>query len=114
MKPRKRARPPRSNAPSRLSLSKRETSRPIAINLIKHRLQNAYGESISKTYHLIGEPVTLDEAEQLAKEDPYQFQWWALGLVGARPTEQKKGADQGIDGVLPVKSTVPSAPASQV
>ena len=29
-----------------------------------------------------------------------QFQWWALGLVGARPTEQKKGADQGIDGRL--------------
>ena len=34
----------------------------------------------------------------LAKEDPYQFQWWALGLVGARPVEQKKGADKGIDG----------------
>ena len=30
--------------------------------------------------------------------DPYQFQWWALGLVGARPAEGKKGADQGIDG----------------
>jgi len=26
--------------------------------------------------------------------------WWALGLVGARGTEQKKGADQGIDGRL--------------
>ena len=32
--------------------------------------------------------------------DPYQFQWWALGLVGARPAEQKKGADKGIDGRL--------------
>ena len=31
---------------------------------------------------------------------PYQFQWWALGLVKARPIEQKKGADQGIDGRL--------------
>jgi hypothetical protein len=31
---------------------------------------------------------------------PYQFQWWALGLVGARPVEQKKGADKGIDGRL--------------
>jgi hypothetical protein len=36
----------------------------------------------------------------LAKEDPYQFQWWALGLVDARPIEQKKGADKGIDGKL--------------
>ena len=40
----------------------------------------------------------LPDAAALAKEDPYQFQWWALGLVEARPVEQKKGADQGIDG----------------
>ncbi|HEX7375878.1 MAG TPA: restriction endonuclease [Pirellulales bacterium] len=26
------------------------------------------------------------------------WQWWALGLVNARPSEQKKGADKGIDG----------------
>jgi hypothetical protein len=36
----------------------------------------------------------------LAESDPYQFQWWALDLVGARPNEQKKGADKGIDGRL--------------
>ena len=42
----------------------------------------------------------LKSAEALAKEDPYQFQWWALSLVGARPLEKKKGADQGIDGRL--------------
>ena len=39
-------------------------------------------------------------AQTLAAEDPYQFQWWALGLVNARPVEQKKGADKGIDGRL--------------
>ncbi|MBD0328569.1 MAG: restriction endonuclease [Thermoleophilia bacterium] len=70
----------------------------LAINLIRHRLRDAYGEGIEKTYKVIGEPVTVDEAAQLAKDDPYQFQWWALGLVGARPVEQKKGADKGIDG----------------
>jgi len=48
----------------------------------------------------IGEPVSLPDAENLARHDPYQFQWWALGLVGARPVEQKKGADKGIDGRL--------------
>ena len=32
--------------------------------------------------------------------DPYQFQWWALGLVRARPADEKKGADRGIDGRL--------------
>jgi hypothetical protein len=53
---------------------------------------------MSQNYQVIGEPVDLNGAEQLAVDDPYQFQWWALGLVGARPAEQKKGADKGIDG----------------
>lgn len=68
----------------------------LAVTLIKHRLKDAFGGEA--VYKVIGEPVSLPDAKQLAKEDPYQFQWWAVGLVGARPTEQKKGADQGIDG----------------
>lgn len=42
----------------------------------------------------------MPDAERLAASDPYQFQWWALGLVGARPVEGKKGADKGIDGKI--------------
>ena len=72
----------------------------LAIGLIKKRLDDAFGESVRATYEVIGEPVDLRGAEALAKEDPYQFQWWALSLVGARPLEKKKGADQGIDGRL--------------
>lgn len=68
----------------------------LAINLIKNRLKDSYGESIK--FKVIGEPLSIHGAEQLAESDPYQFQWWALGLVGARPVEQKKGADKGIDG----------------
>lgn len=70
----------------------------LAITLIKHRLLDAHGGRAS--YKVVGEPVSLPDAEALAKEDPYQFQWWALGLVGARPVDQKKGADKGIDGRL--------------
>jgi hypothetical protein len=70
----------------------------LAISLIRHRLRDAFGEA--SKYQVIGEPVSLPDAEDLAKNDPYQFQWWALGLVGARPVEQKKGADKGIDGRL--------------
>lgn len=72
----------------------------LAINLIRHRLRHTYGEGIEDTYEVIGEPVSRDDAAKLAAEDPYQFQFWALGLVGARPAEQKKGADRGIDGRL--------------
>ena len=49
---------------------------------------------------IIGEPTTPNEAATLAEEDKFQFQWWALGLVSARPVEQKKGADHGIDGKI--------------
>ena len=51
---------------------------------IRHRLNDAYGDDIEQTYQVIGEPVSVPDAEALAAADPYQFQWWALGLVGAR------------------------------
>ena len=70
----------------------------LAINLIKHRLWDSFEDRAK--YKTIGEPTSLPDAEDLAKNDPYQFQWWALGLVGARPTEGKKDADAGIDGKL--------------
>ena len=55
---------------------------------------------LAQVDRVIGEPVSLADARTLAAADHHQFQWWALGLVHARPTEQKKGADKGIDGRL--------------
>ncbi len=72
----------------------------IAITLIKNRLLDAFGQDVVKSYTVVGEPTTLPEAHKLAEDDKHQFQVWALGLVGARPQEMKKGADQGIDGRL--------------
>ena len=70
----------------------------LATNLIKSRLVHAFGESVE--FSVTGEPTTAEDAARLAKEDPYQFEAWALGLVGARTTTKKKGADRGIDGRL--------------
>jgi DNA modification methylase len=70
----------------------------LAIGLIRHRLTSSFGTEVK--YGVIGEPADLASATELAETDPYQFQWWALGLCGARPAEQKKGADKGIDGRL--------------
>jgi adenine specific DNA methylase Mod len=72
----------------------------LAIGLIKKRLSDAFGPEIKDTYTVIGEPTDYAGAAELAAQDKYQFQWWALGQVGARPAEQKKGADRGIDGRL--------------
>ncbi len=70
----------------------------LAIGLIRHRLRDAFGGQA--VFKVIGEPTSLPDAAALANSEPYQFQWWALGLVGARLAEQKKGSDKGIDGRL--------------
>lgn len=71
----------------------------LSIAIMRRRLQDHFPGIKVK---VVGEPVDLPSARQLAKQDRYQFQWWALSLIGARPVgEKKKGADKGIDGVIP-------------
>jgi len=74
----------------------------IATGLIKFRLNNKYHLSEDVDYEVIGEPKDLEGARELAnKADKYQFQWWAVNLVKARPySGKKKGADEGVDGVI--------------
>ena len=86
----------------------------LAIGLIKHRLRDTFGDDITQSYEVVGEPVSLPDAEVLGKDDPFQFQWWALGLVGARPVEQKKGADKGIDGRLYFHDDMAGAKTKQI
>ena len=79
----------------------------LSISLQKYRLKDAFNLEAGKDYQVIGEPVSLDSARQLAADDRYQFQWWALSLVEARPLggesgskQGKKGSDKGIDGLI--------------
>ena len=71
----------------------------LAIGLIRRRMADRYpGIEIE----VIGEPVDLEGARDLAVQDKFQFQWWALDHLGAQPVGgKKKGADKGIDGVIP-------------
>lgn len=72
----------------------------LAITLMKHRLEDAFGRELSP-YEVIGVPKDLRSAEALARQDRFQFEWWALGLVDARPAQdQKRGADGGVDGYI--------------
>ncbi len=69
----------------------------LAVALMRNRLKDSFDIDAG----VIGEPVDLASAKALAHEDRYQFQWWALSLIKARPLgEKKKGADKGIDGVI--------------
>jgi site-specific DNA-methyltransferase (adenine-specific) len=76
----------------------------LAITLIKYRMRDMFPNCL---FEVVGEPQDLDSARQLAKDSRYQFQWWALSLVRARPVggqagskQGKKGSDLGIDGVI--------------
>lgn len=70
----------------------------LAITLIKNRLARFTPPA---RFAVMGEPADVSAAGFLAQRDRYQFQYWALGLIGAVPWggEKKKGADKGIDGV---------------
>jgi DNA modification methylase len=70
----------------------------LAIGLIERRLKDAF-PGIAFDVH--GTPKDLASALDLARRDKYQFQWWAVSVVEARPFGgKKKGADTGIDGIL--------------
>ncbi len=76
----------------------------IAITLIRHRLQDTFKDEL-KPYEVLGQPQDVASAQALATDSEnsgrYQFEWWALGLVDARPAQdRKKGADSGIDGYI--------------
>ena len=83
----------------------------LSIALQKYRLHNQFELVSGSDYDVIGEPTTVDAARALANdpdnEGRYQFEWWALSLIGAKPTKGKpgsrkgqKGADRGIDGII--------------
>lgn len=73
----------------------------LAINLIKWRMKHMFDLQPKKDYEVIGEPVDLEGAKALAHQNRYQFQWWALSLIDARPYgDKKKGKDTGIDGFI--------------
>ncbi len=72
----------------------------LAITLMKNRLEDTYGTGLAP-YEVIGEPEDLASARALALQDRFQFEWWALGLVDARPAQDKRtGADRGVDGYI--------------
>ena len=68
--------------------------------MIKRRLKDAFGEEIE--FEEKGQPTDFASAKRLAELDKFQFQHWALSLIGARPLREGegKGADRGVDGLL--------------
>ncbi len=60
----------------------------LSIALMKYRLEAMFPGT---KYKVIGEPKDIGAAHQLASEDRYQFQWWPLSLIRARPLGGETG-----------------------
>ncbi len=72
----------------------------LAITLVRHRLHDSFGDAL-RPYEIVGQPTDSGSAAALAEQDRYQFEWWALGLVDARPAnDRRRGADAGVDGYI--------------
>ena len=74
----------------------------LAIALIKQRISKAFPDC---EFTVEGTPKDVESARFLAEssglEGRYQFQYWALSLIGALPAQdRKKGADGGVDGFI--------------
>lgn len=74
----------------------------LAIGLIEKRLKDAFP---GVDYKLHGVPADIAGARQFFADDDQtkkEFEKWAVSLIGAQPWRAgKKGADGGIDGILP-------------
>jgi len=71
----------------------------LAINLIERRMTDAFP---GLAVEVESAPRDLASVRDLAHRDKWQFQWWALTRLDAQPVAgKKKGADKGIDGVIP-------------
>jgi len=70
----------------------------IAVDLILKRLEHAHGRGVLDSIDVNGIPHDVASARALFKRSPFEFERWAVSLVGAEPNQRQAG-DKGIDGV---------------
>lgn len=74
----------------------------FAVEVVRKRLTRAF-EGIRDKIKSLGMPFDEKTAKQLFRQDPWEFEKWVCGAIGARGLYKNpgaKGADGGIDGVL--------------
>jgi DNA modification methylase len=76
----------------------------ISVDLILKRLQHTYDDEVYKdssiidTIEVTGIPSDVASAQRLFEKSPFEFERWAVSLVGAEPNQKQVG-DRGIDGI---------------
>jgi DNA modification methylase len=68
----------------------------LSVKLIREVLAEKYRLTEGVQFQVNGIPVSVEQAQELFKKDPFQFEHWIVERVGGFPT--KKTGDKGIDG----------------
>lgn len=70
----------------------------LAVDVMARRLREHFS---GIQFEIRGQPQDVEGARALAERDRFQFQVWALSLIGGQPLDPGRGAaDRGIDGYL--------------
>ncbi len=75
----------------------------FSAGLIRDRILHNFKYLNADDIDLRGTPESVAEARHLARQDPFEFEKWVCGFIGAEGMFREpgeKGADGGVDGVL--------------
>ena len=75
----------------------------FSIGLIRDRILHNFKNLNVDDIDMRGTPDSVAEARKLAREDPFEFEKWVCGYIGAEGMFREpgeRGADGGVDGVL--------------
>ena len=75
----------------------------FSVGVVKNRLVKSFERKILDQIEVSGIPTTVESAMQLAQENPWEFEKWVCGQLGAKGLYKRpgaKGSDGGIDGVI--------------
>ncbi|MDE0095942.1 MAG: site-specific DNA-methyltransferase, partial [Gammaproteobacteria bacterium] len=79
----------------------------FSVGLIRNRIIDNFKKTKSLDHGaipVIGCPLTVHDAWELAERDKFEFEKWACGAVGAQGlfhAPGERGADGGVDGIIP-------------
>ena len=75
----------------------------FAVGLMRERILNSFEQLTTDDVLVRGVPVSVGDAEALARRDKFEFEKWVCGSIGAEGMFHEpgtRGSDGGVDGVL--------------
>lgn len=81
-----------------IDAAQKKGRRVIGIDILPFALRLINERRLGTPLPVMGIPVDLSTADQLARSQPFKFQDWAISLIDGFATNPQKVGDDGIDG----------------